>query len=143
MTKWHGCWIYRWVASRPICIARASSSLKLSRGVEWNQGTAEMACVEFEDLLLDYSELSDAERVRADGHVAGCAACREFLEVLQAVDTNLTAQYSHRGLDASFDHALKQRIRQEKQRIRQEIPAPRPSLVPELLDFIGWAGILA
>ena len=95
-----------------------------------------MACAEFEDLLLDYAELSDAERVRADGHVAGCAACREFLEVLLVVDTNLTAQYGHRVLDATFDHALKQRI-------RHEIPTPRPSLVPELLDFIGWAGILA
>jgi len=95
-----------------------------------------MACAEFEDLLLDYAGLSDAERTRADGHIADCAACKEFLEALHAVDTNLTAQYSHRVLDANFDHALKQRI-------RREIPAPRPSMVPELLDFIGWAGILA
>jgi anti-sigma factor RsiW len=95
-----------------------------------------MACAEFEDLLLDYADLSSAERVRADGHVAGCTACREFLAALQAVDTNLMAQYSHRVLDANFDHALKRRI-------QQEIPAARPSLVPELLDFIGWAGILA
>jgi len=95
-----------------------------------------MACAKFEDLLLGYAELSDAERVRADGHVAGCTACKEFLEALQAVDTNLTAQYSHRVLDANFDHALRRRI-------RQEIPRQRPSLVPELLDFIGWAGIVA
>lgn len=94
-----------------------------------------MACPEFEDLLLDYADLSAAERVRADGHVAGCTACREFLATLQAVDTSLTAQYSHRSLDATFDQVLKRRI-------RLETPAPRPSLIPELLDFIGWAGIL-
>ena len=77
--------------------------------------------------------ISLGERVRADGHIAGCPACREFLETLLAVDTNLTAQYSQPGLDATFDQALKQRI-------RHEIPAPRPSLVPELLLVLRERG---
>ena len=86
-----------------------------------------MPCDRFEDLLTGFSELSAEEREPADAHLAACADCREYLETLAALDRNLTTLY--RGVQPT----------------RPFNPASvlEPSALPEILDFCGWAAVLA
>jgi anti-sigma factor RsiW len=94
-----------------------------------------MACAEFEDRLLEYAVLPEAERRSVDAHVAGCAGCREFLDALASVDRELTAHFSGREVSANFNQAVTARV-------RRETAHRRPSLVPEVLDFVGWGAIV-
>ena len=96
-----------------------------------------MPCVEFEDRLLDYAELGSDARSCVDAHVSGCAECREFLDALRTVDAGLTAElWSAPAVSAAFAPAVRRRIRQESRMIR-------PSVVPELLDLVGWGATVA
>jgi len=95
-----------------------------------------MACAEFEEQLLEYAELANGERARVDAHAAHCSNCREFLEALRAVDSQLTAQLAGLELTPAFAPAVRRRVRLEGS-------APRPTAVPELLDFVGWGAIVA
>jgi|SRR5579864_781626 anti-sigma factor RsiW len=95
-----------------------------------------MACAEFESQLLEYGELARDVRVRVDAHVAGCTGCREFLEALQAVDAALESQFAGRHVSTEFEQAVRRRVQSEP-------AARRLSFVPEILDFVGWAAIVA
>jgi len=94
-----------------------------------------MPCAEFEERLLEYSELATIDRAHVDEHAAHCSSCREFLEALRAVDSHLTAHLA--GLEAppAFAPAVRRRA-------QHEVSAPPPSLVPELLDFAGWGAVV-
>ena len=83
-----------------------------------------MPCASFEDRLLDYDELSAEERESVSAHVAGCSDCREYLEVLTGIDAQLTKLYAGA-------------------RIGAEISLHKPSFIPEVLDFLGWASVIA
>jgi len=85
-----------------------------------------MACPEFEDLL----------REGAGGHAAGCERCRALLEALADVDATFDAAF--RGVTAPAGLAAAVRAR-----VSREVPMPRLSLLPEVLDLIGWAAVLA
>lgn len=89
-----------------------------------------MPCASFEDLLLDYQELEPAERGAVDAHMAGCADCREYLDTLAHLETGLCDLYAGAQVSPAF---------------RNEVLSilERPTLLPEVLDFIGWAGIIA
>jgi anti-sigma factor RsiW len=95
-----------------------------------------MACAEFEERLLEYAELANGERARVDAHTAQCASCREFLEALATVDSQLTTQLASLVVTPAFAPAVRRRVRHEGF-------AARPSLVPELLDLVGWGAIVA
>ena len=95
-----------------------------------------MACKEFEDRLVDYPELSGDERLAVDSHLAGCAECRAFREVLAEVDSTLAAAFSGLNGPAALPHTVMSRI-------ETRTPARRPSFVPELLDLTGGAAVLA
>jgi len=95
-----------------------------------------MACAEFEERLLEYAELANGERARVDAHLAQCSGCREFLEALRRVDSQLSAQLADLELTGTFASAVQRRVQQERF-------AARPSPVPELLDFVGWGAIVA
>jgi len=95
-----------------------------------------MACQEFEDRLIDYADIEGAARTCVDQHLAECAGCREFLEALHVVDTELTARFSGREASAAFAAAVRQRV-------EREASARRLSFVPEILDFVGWGAIVA
>jgi len=96
-----------------------------------------MPCAEFEDRLLDYAELASDARSRLDVHVSACAECREFLDALCTVDAGLTAQFrGNPSVSAAFASAVRQRV-------RQKTPLARPSLVPELLDLVGWGAAVS
>ena len=94
-----------------------------------------MPCDSFEDRLLDYSELSAAEREPVDAHVAGCADCREYLDAAERLDARLADLYAGVRVSPGFQAAVLSRM-------KAEVPLARPSLLPEVLDFVGWAGVI-
>ena len=95
-----------------------------------------MPCASFEDRLLDYAELSAAEREPVDAHLAGCADCREYLDSTAQLDARLADLYGGARVSPAFQAAVLSSV-------KAEIPLSKLSLLPEVLDFIGWAGILA
>jgi anti-sigma factor RsiW len=86
-----------------------------------------MPCDRFEDRLAGYGELSAEERHTVDAHVSACADCHEFLETLIALDQSLTTLYRAVEPARPFNPAS----------VRE------PSALPELLDFCGWAAVVA
>jgi len=95
-----------------------------------------MACPEFEDRLIEYADIEGEARTCVDTHLAECASCREFLEALRVVDTELTARFGGREVSAAFAPAVRRRV-------EREASARRLSFVPEVLDFVGWGAIVA
>lgn len=85
-----------------------------------------MACPEMEDLMHG----------RAGDHAAHCAECRALLDALVEVDTALESAFANitapPGLAATV-----------RARVSHELPLRGPSMMPEVLDFIGWAAVLA
>jgi|GEM_PF-2334015 len=93
-----------------------------------------MPCAEFEDLLIRYAELTPDERRRADAHLRGCPECQIWLEALASVDAALTAEFEGVRAPVTLAAALRNRL-----------PRPRPqrvSAMPEILDFVGWLGVI-
>jgi len=85
-----------------------------------------MACPELEDLLSD----------RSCEHAAHCEACRALLEELTCVEATLETAFAGISAPPGLEAAVRARI-------AEELPRRGPSLVPEFLDFIGWAAVLA
>lgn len=85
-----------------------------------------MACPELEDLLREGS----------GGHAAHCEECRALLEALTHVDATFDAAFA----DISAPPGLAAAVHA---RVARELPERGPSLIPEILDFIGWAAVLA
>lgn len=95
-----------------------------------------MPCTEFEHLLAEYESLGAMERARVEAHMARCEACRGWREAFAEADAALRAAYS--GVRAPATLAAS---------VRRRIPHPaaiaaRVSLIPEILDFIAWSGVL-
>ena len=85
-----------------------------------------MACPEFEELIAE----------GCNGHAAHCEECRALLEAFTEVDSKLDAAFA--GIPAPSG------LRADVQlRIARDTQLRRPSLLPEVLDFIGWAAVLA
>ena len=84
-----------------------------------------MGCPELEDLLREGS----------GGHASRCEKCRALLDALAHVDATLDAAFA--GISAPPGLATAVRAR-----VARELPIHRPPLVPEILDFIGWAAVL-
>ncbi|HUK18788.1 MAG TPA: hypothetical protein VLW65_20350 [Bryobacteraceae bacterium] len=85
-----------------------------------------MACPEFKDLL----------REGANGHAAHCEKCRALLEAAADVDRAFESAFA--GITAPSGLTAAARAR-----LAREVPIRPPSLLPEALDFIGWAAVLA
>ena len=85
-----------------------------------------MACPEFEDLV----------REGAGGHAARCEECRALLDALADVDASFEAAFA--GVSAPPGMAAAVRTR-----VARGLSWRRPSPLPEILDFIGWAAVLA
>jgi hypothetical protein len=95
-----------------------------------------MACAEFEDRLVDYAELASEERAPVDCHLAACAGCQAFLEALAALDEALFPKFRESAVSPAFRRSVLDRARREDL-------LRRPSYLPEVLDFVGWAAVLA
>jgi anti-sigma factor RsiW len=93
-----------------------------------------MPCTEFEDLLTGYAELTPDERQRVDAHLRACPACQGWFEALAEVDAALASEFE--GVHAPT--ALAMAVRREAAR---SLPA-RVSALPEILDFVGWLGVI-
>jgi hypothetical protein len=85
-----------------------------------------MACPELEDLLNEGS----------GGHAAHCEECRARLEALAHVEATFNAAFAHIAAPPGLAAAVQARV-------AQAVPEYGPSLVPEVLDLIGWAAVLA
>ena len=74
-----------------------------------------MACEEFENRLPEYLEnqLSPAERLAVETHLAGCARCQAFARQLQQLDAALTRAIKSPILPSDFSARLRQRIQTE------------------------------
>src|SRR5208282_3428641 len=71
-----------------------------------------MSCEEIENKILEYQEnqLSLAQRVEVETHLAGCAGCRIFARQLQQLDAAILAGLKVPALSAEFDRRLQERI---------------------------------
>ena len=79
-----------------------------------------MACPEFEELL----------RRGERGHAAHCEECRALLEALADVDATFEAAFAGVAAPPGLQAAVRARVARQG-RLRA------PSLVPEILGFIG------
>ena len=95
-----------------------------------------MPCTEFEELLTDYETLGAVARARVDAHLTHCEACRGWREAFAEADAALRAAYTGVRAPASLAAYVRQRIP------HPAASAARVSLVPEILDFIAWTGVL-
>jgi predicted anti-sigma-YlaC factor YlaD len=93
-----------------------------------------MPCTEFEDLLAAYADLTTAERQRADAHLRACPDCRNWFEALAEIGAALGASFE----DIHAPATLATHVRRQ---IVDHQPA-RVSPVPEILDFVGWLGVI-
>jgi predicted anti-sigma-YlaC factor YlaD len=93
-----------------------------------------MPCTEFEDLLAGYTELAPAERQRADAHLHCCPACRCWFEALAEVDSALVAEFAGVHAPATLRVAVRRKVSQSHTTL--------VSAVPEVLDFVGWLGVI-
>ena len=93
-----------------------------------------MSCASFEELLLDYAALPAQERNAVDLHLAQCSRCRQFSDAVSQLDVALTEQFS--GVQPSG--SLQTRLHAVA---TSRPPLRAPSMLPELLDLIGFAGI--
>jgi predicted anti-sigma-YlaC factor YlaD len=99
-----------------------------------------MPCAAFEDLLQGYDALPSGDRRRADSHLAVCADCRDYMETLADLDRKLTGLYADCDPRAGF---AARAIAQARAMQKPAAQPRRPSAWPEVLDFCGWAAIMA
>jgi len=93
-------------------------------------------CAAFEDRLLEYDELSAADRRDVDAHVAGCGACHEYLELLREVDAALTAEVRGIRIDPRRYDAVKKQA-------MSAAPLTRVTRLPEWMDFVAAGAVCA
>jgi len=96
-----------------------------------------MTCPEFEELLLDYDKQKAQQRSTVDAHVSACESCRTLQSALAEVDTRLEREYPAIQASPVFDNRVHARIRTLDAAVR------KPSLLPELLDFVGYLSVTA
>ncbi|MCI0535727.1 MAG: zf-HC2 domain-containing protein [Verrucomicrobiales bacterium] len=74
--------------------------------------TAEKACTEFEDAILECFEemLSETERQKVEIHVAGCAGCRAFWNEQKRLDAVLATTFRHSALPQDFKQGILERV---------------------------------
>jgi len=92
-------------------------------------------CAEFEHLLDESPELAAGERERIEAHLAACPTCRTYAEDLVRLDADLVAAFARVRPSRGFQDAALRTIRRQ--------PRYRNSALPEVLDFIGWAAVVA
>jgi predicted anti-sigma-YlaC factor YlaD len=85
-----------------------------------------MACPDFDELV----------RQGPGGHAAYCEDCRALLDAWAEVDDAFETAFAGVAAPPTVAPAVRARI-------AREIPVRRPSILPEALDLIGWAAVLA
>jgi len=85
-----------------------------------------MPCPDLEELLNDEN----------NGHAVNCGKCRALLGAVARVDGILSAAFAQVSAPPGLAAAVRGRV-------ALEVPERRPSPLPEVLDLIGWAAVLA
>lgn len=95
-----------------------------------------MACPEFEDLILDYSEgaASVTDSALLEAHIAACTDCRASLAAQQELDLRLAKSLLQPALSPNFASQLAARIAVEQRK-------PPFRRLPRVLDAIGYLSI--
>jgi anti-sigma factor RsiW len=95
-----------------------------------------MACPEFEDLILDYSEgaASPADSALLESHTAACAHCRAALAIQQEMDLRLAKSLVKPALSSDFAANLTARIAAERRK-------PQFRYLPRVLNAIGYLSV--
>jgi hypothetical protein len=86
-----------------------------------------MACAQMEAAIFEYPELDAAAQARIRSHASHCTACQELLDASLELDRQLSAPVK---APAHFDRKVFARTQR------------RPSYLPELFDFVGWAAMI-
>ena len=86
--------------------------------------------------MTDCPELEDLLKEGSGRHAAQCSKCRELLDAYAQVDATLDAAFGNICVTPDLETAVRARIAL----LSSE---PKPSILPELLDLIGWAAALA
>lgn len=97
-----------------------------------------MTCASFKDLLLNYADLPSQERDVVDLHLTQCASCRLYSDALSQLDAAFTEQFS--GVQPS--ELFHSRLHAVTTNRSPQSPLHAPSILPELLDLIGVAGVV-
>lgn len=85
-----------------------------------------MGCPEFDELV----------REGPGGHAARCEECRALLDALADVDATFEAAFAGVSAPPGMATAVRAHIARQSR-------FSRPSPLPEILDSIGWAAVLA
>jgi anti-sigma factor RsiW len=95
-----------------------------------------MACPEFEDLILDYSEgaAAPADCALLESHIAACVDCRAYLAQQQQLDLRLAKSLARPTLSPAFHANLAARIAVERR-------APQFLWLPRTLDAVGYLSL--
>jgi hypothetical protein len=86
-----------------------------------------MACEQMEAAIFEYPELDTAAQARIRSHASQCENCRESLDASLELDQHLSAAVR---APEHFDRKVLARLQR------------RPSYLPELFDFVGWAAMI-
>ena len=95
-----------------------------------------MLCESSHDAILRYQDLVATERVALDAHLVQCPECREYHAQAVRLDAELTAAFTDVHLSPGI-------VAEVTRRVPSAIPASGPSLLPEVLDFVGGASAAA
>jgi hypothetical protein len=90
-----------------------------------------MVCPAYEDLLVAYDALEDAERSAVDAHLRVCAGCSDYLTLLSHLDQSFST-FAAMTAPVNFRRALSRRMGFEQ----------KPSIIPEILDLSIGAGVI-
>jgi predicted anti-sigma-YlaC factor YlaD len=91
-----------------------------------------MACERFEERIVEY--VDGAPDHVLEEHLRSCAACRDTMEVLTALDRSLAACLTPPAVPAQVSRRVLGRVTRLER-------AGRANRFPPLLDFIGIAGV--
>lgn len=89
---------------------------------------------DWDDRVLGYDTLAQAERAEVDAHVAMCRFCQALRVRFEEVDQRMDAL----GLPVRAPDAFGERVTRLARNTPRMTPRP-PTWIPELLDGIGWA----
>lgn len=93
-------------------------------------------CHRCEELLLDSATRDAAAESFLRAHLAICTGCAGLAQDLRQLDEAFTAEFAPACVSPEFRDRLNTRL-------ANEAVCLKPSWVPEALDAIGWAAILA
>ena len=95
-----------------------------------------MLCESWQDAILRCQDLAATERAALDAHLVHGPECREYHAQAVRLDAELTGAFNGVYLSSGA-------VAEVNRRAPSAAPALGPSLLPEVLDFVGGASAAA